>query len=197
MSRYLPSASYVLRTALRFACAVFRRCGRPLGVSSRLQPFGPSPFCKHLHPQFAIVDLQLRTVPSSAARCFASADFASLCVLEASAASRPPISHRAAFSGPVFRGCALRFAGPVFRGFDGYGLFRALRAAFVRPAKNARNDVHAVISDLSLVLPILCQCSEREAGIGPPPFVKKRASHASGGRSLKTPGDCPARENMV
>ena len=26
--------------------------------------------------------------------------------------------------------------------------------------KNARNDVHAVISDLSLVLPILCQCSE-------------------------------------
>ena len=28
-----------------------------------------------------------------------------------------------------------------------FGLFRALRAAFVRPAKNARNDVHAVISD--------------------------------------------------
>ena len=27
-------------------------------------------------------------------------------------------------------------------------------------AKNARNDVHAVISDESLVLPILCQCSE-------------------------------------
>ena len=41
-----------------------------------------------------------------------------------------------------------------------FGLFRAQRAAFVRPAKNARNDVHAVISDLSLVLPILCQCSE-------------------------------------
>ena len=35
-------------------------------------------------------------------------------------------------------------------------------AASVRPAKNARNDVHAVISDLSLVLPILCQCSGRE-----------------------------------
>ena len=69
--------------------------------------------------------------------------------------------------------------------------------ASICSAKNARNDVHAVISDLSLVLPILCQCSEREAGIGPPPFVKKRASHASGGRSLKTPGDCPARENMV
>src|SRR5699024_10565660 len=41
-----------------------------------------------------------------------------------------------------------------------FGLFRAQRAASVRPAKNARNDVHAVISDLSLVLPILCQCSE-------------------------------------
>ena len=40
-----------------------------------------------------------------------------------------------------------------------FGLFRALRAAFVRPAKNARNDVHAVISDLNLVLPILCQGS--------------------------------------
>ena len=39
---------FTFRTALRFACAVFRRCGRPLGVSSRLQPFGPSPFRKHL-----------------------------------------------------------------------------------------------------------------------------------------------------
>ena len=38
-----------------------------------------------------MVVLHLRTVPSSAARCFASADFASLCVLEASAASRPPM----------------------------------------------------------------------------------------------------------
>ena len=35
--------------------------------------------------------LRFRTVPSSVARCFASADFASLCVLEASAASRPPM----------------------------------------------------------------------------------------------------------
>ena len=33
--------------------------------------------------------------------------------------------------------------------------------ASVCSAKNARNDVHAVISDLSLVLPILCQCSEK------------------------------------
>ena len=29
--------------------------------------------------------------------------------------------------------------------------------------KNTRNDVHAVISDLSLVLPILCQCSDGRA----------------------------------
>ena len=34
--------------------------------------------------------------------------------------------------------------------------------ASVCSAKNARNDVHAVISDESLVLPILCQYSERE-----------------------------------
>ena len=40
-----------------------------------------------------------------------------------------------------------------------FGLFPPQAAASVRPAKNARNDVHAVISDLSLVLPILCQCS--------------------------------------
>ena len=52
------------------------------------------------YPQFAMVVLHLRTVPSSAARCFAPADFASLRVLGASAASRPPISHRAVFGRP-------------------------------------------------------------------------------------------------
>ena len=40
-----------------------------------------------------------------------------------------------------------------------FGLFPPQAAASVRPAKNARNDVHAVISDLNLVLPILCQGS--------------------------------------
>ncbi len=64
------------RAPRRFACAVYRQCGRTWGVSSglqprrghrwrstvrsvcsALQPFGPSPFCKHLHPQFASVDL--------------------------------------------------------------------------------------------------------------------------------------------
>ena len=54
-------------------------------------------------PQFTRVALHLRTVPSSAARCSAPADFASLCVLGAPVASRPPISHRAVFGGPVFR----------------------------------------------------------------------------------------------
>ena len=40
------------------------------------------------------------------------------------------------FAGPVFRGCgALRavLAPPPLRGFDGYGLFPPLAAAFVRP----------------------------------------------------------------
>ena len=54
-------------------------------------------------PQFTMGALHLRTVPSSAARCSAPADFASLCVLGAPVASRPPISHRAVFGGPVFR----------------------------------------------------------------------------------------------
>ena len=127
-----------LRTALAFGGAVFRRCGRLLGVSSRLQPlrglrrsqarlwlsllhwayyglfpplaaafvrpcaslarcsvpahfvcsalqpFGPSPFRKRLHPQFAIVDLHLRTVPPSVARCSVAAHCASLRVLATS-----------------------------------------------------------------------------------------------------------------
>ena len=53
-------------------------------VCSALQPFGPSPFCKHLHPQFAIVDLHLRTVPLLAARCSVAAHCASLRVLATS-----------------------------------------------------------------------------------------------------------------
>ena len=107
-----------LRTALAFGGAVFRRCGRLLGVSSRLQPLRglqrPAVGAgMHFYPQFAIVDPH-RTQSVLVAL----------------------VAHWAYF-----------------------GLFRAQRAAFVRPAKNARNDVHAVISDLSLVLPILCQCS--------------------------------------
>ena len=46
--------------------------------------------------------------------------------------------------------------------------------ASVCSAKNARNDVHAVISDLSLVLPILCQCSEIGLPIPPSREVLRR-----------------------
>ena len=84
--RAVSRTARALRAPLAFACAVFRvfalcrrrrpsvpalrtACARafsPSGlrlrttlrfVCSALQPFGPSPFCKHLHPQFAIVDL--------------------------------------------------------------------------------------------------------------------------------------------
>ena len=67
-------------------CASLARCSVPAHfVCSALQPFGPSPFCKHLHPQFAIVDLHLRTVPLLAARCSVAAHCASLRVLATSA----------------------------------------------------------------------------------------------------------------
>ena len=49
-----------------------------------------------------------------------------------------------------------------FAGFDGQQSGREnifLRKCKHLLPKNTRNDVHAVISDLSLVLPILCQCS--------------------------------------
>ena len=42
--------------------------------------------------------------------------------------------------------------------------------ASICSAKNARNDVHAVISDLSLVLPMLCQCSVAGSKILSLPF---------------------------
>ena len=76
-------------------------------------------------------------------------------------------SHRAAFSGPVFRGCALRFA-PCARHFNPSGLRRsqarlqlslltglttrcfAHRARASCAPQKCQNDVHAVISDKSL-----------------------------------------------
>ena len=148
------------------------------------------------HPQFAMVVLHLRTVPPSAARCFASADFASLCVLEASAASRPPMKAELpcllgllrpasatggglrapppvsakilrifergnckeaifALENGIFRRSALHaHASPQFSmvvplrsqarlrhsllHWAYFGLFRALRAAFVRPRRTRR-----------------------------------------------------------
>ena len=199
------------------------------------------------YPQFAIVVLHLRTVPSSAARCFAPADFASLRVLGASAASRPPISHRAVFGGPVFRPCGLRFAPcpqfamvvllrlaacstplliglttacfahcarpscaplaapslspslgssyrpalrwpgipglrtpfgrvlapPPLRGFDGYGLFRALRAAFVRFLNSRWSSCCAWrLAILPCSLGLLRPVSRTARGLrAPPPYT--------------------------
>ena len=112
-----------LRTALAFGGAVFRRCGRLLGVSSRLQPLrGPC----------------LRTACARASSRFA-----------ASNGQRPG------------REC----------------IFTA--NASVCSAKNARNDVHAVISDLSLVLPILCQGSVID--------MRKHFFQKSGGLGLEFP----------
>ena len=118
-----------LRTALAFGGAVFRRCGRPLGVCSRLQPLRglqrpATGTGMHFYPQFAIVDPH-RTQSVLVAL----------------------VAHWAYF-----------------------GLFPPQAAASVRPAKNARNDVHAVISDLSLVLPMLCQCSVAGSKILSLPF---------------------------
>ena len=101
-------------------------------------------------PQFSMVIPHLRTVPLLAARCSVAAHCASLRVL-ATPALRASAVRKAhlrcslfhwglrtglRFAGPVFRGCgALRavLAPPPLRGFDDYGLFPPLAAAFVRP----------------------------------------------------------------
>ena len=101
---------FTFRTALRFACAVFRACAlRVLGTSALRA--------------FTFLQAFASTVRNRRSASLAS----SLAAL---------VAHWAHF-----------------------GLFPPQAAASVRPAKNARNDVHAFISDLSLVLPILCQCS--------------------------------------
>ena len=182
-------------TLLRLAA-----CSVPLliGLTSRCFAHRARASCapRHCHPQFAMVVLHLRTVPSSAARCFASADFASLCVLEASAASRPPMKAELpcllgllrpasatggglrapppvsakilrifergnckeaifALENGIFRRSALHaHASPQFSmvvplrsqarlrhsllHWAYFGLFRALRAAFVRPRRTRR-----------------------------------------------------------
>ena len=103
-----------LRTGLRFASPVFRGCGRPLGCSS-IQHGRPTPSHR---PALTL------------ARCSAPADFASLRVLGAPAASRPPTlaSSLAALPAslgllrPVSRtarGLRAPLAPPPLRGFDG------------------------------------------------------------------------------
>ena len=104
-------------------------------------------------PQFSMVVPRLRTVPLLAARCSAPADFASLRVLGAPAASRPPLlasslvvlpaslgsSYRPALRWPGIPGLRTPFgrvlAPPPLRGFDGYGLFPPQAAAFARPSR--------------------------------------------------------------
>ena len=93
------------------------------------------------YPQFAMVVLHLRTVPPSAARCFASADFASLCVLEASAASRPPM--RAVL--PCSLGL-LRAVSPTGR---------ALRAPPATATSSIRNGRAAALTGSLATLPCL------------------------------------------
>src|SRR5699024_695270 len=89
-----------LRTALAFGGAVFRRCGRLLGVSSRLQPLRglqrpAAGTGMHFYVSHRPSIQHGRPTPShrpalALARCSAPADFASLRVLGAPAASRPP-----------------------------------------------------------------------------------------------------------
>ena len=70
-------------------------------------------------PQFTMVALHLRTVPSSGPGVpHLRTSLRSVSTIRH---GRSAPSHRAAFSGPVFRGCALRFA-PCARHFSPSGL---------------------------------------------------------------------------
>ena len=138
---------FLFRTALRFACAVFRACAlRVLGTSALRA--------------FTFLQAFASTVRNRRSASLAS----SLATL---------VAHWAY-----------------------YALFRPQGARFVRPAKNTRNDVHAAISDESLVLPILCQCSE-------PGLPAKRQPRLYFGRlerdisRLIKLGDCNCREHML
>ena len=182
---------FPFRTALRFACAVFRifappspyggavfrRCGRPLGVSSRLQPLRGlclRTACARASSRFAASNGQrsgreciftFRTDPQfsmvvplrSQARLWLSLlhwAYYGLFPPLAAASVRPCASlARCSGAADALWACPRAFSP------SGLHLF-----ASVCSAKNARNDVHAVISDLSLVLPILCQCSEVDEG---------------------------------
>ena len=163
-SRFAASGfAPILNSAWSSHCAHKLACGTPcfIGLTSACFAHSARPSCA---PALTL------------ARCSAPADSASLRVLGAPAASRPPGSHRARLLRPRPRlwrraGTArhiygLRFAGPVFRGCGAlravpqfsmvvplrsqarlrhsllhwayFGLFRALRAAFVRPRRTRR-----------------------------------------------------------
>ena len=135
------------------ACAVFRSCAPPSPSAARCSGAADAFWaCPRASSRFAAFACALR-------------------VLAPPAASRPPTASDR--DGNAF----LRFAPPCASLARCSGAADALWAcprafspsglhlfASICSAKNARNDVHAVISDLSLVLPILCQGSD----CGPP-----------------------------
>ena len=153
----------------------------------------------------------LRTVPSSAARCFASADFASLCVLEASAASRPPmravLPHWAYFA--LLRPQGARFVRPPatttstirngrLAAPDGlqyflahwayYGLFRAPRAAFVRPYQFPLKSCGFPGAETARKRFLLWKMGFSGAKIAPsPPYTPPGTIEAREGRALRAP----------
>ena len=102
-------------------------------VCSALQPFGPSPFRKRLHPQFAIVDPH-RT-QSVLVALVAHWAYFGLFPPQAAASVRPTKNARNDVHPTIRNG---RPAAPEGLQYSlvhwaYYGLFRAPRAAFVRP----------------------------------------------------------------
>ena len=109
-------------------------------VCSPLQPFGPPMFASSLAAFLALLGSSYRPalrwpgIPGlrSASRCSSNqhgrttAHASSLAALPASLGLLRPVSRTA-------RGLRAPLAPPPLRGFDGYGLFRALRAAKLRP----------------------------------------------------------------
>ena len=169
----------------RFACFDGQQSGREC-----IFPF-------RTDPQFSMVIPHLRTVPLLAARCSVAAHCASLRVLATSALRA--FTFLQAFASTVRNRRSASLASSLatlVAHWAYYALFRPQGARFVRPAKNTRNDVHAVISDESLVLPILCQCSE-------PGLPAKRQPRLYFGRlerdisRLIKLGDCNCREHML
>ena len=129
-------AYFRLRTGRAFGGPVFRVCALRFAPcarhSSRFAAFGsklPGPS----RPSASLIT----------ARCSGAADALWACPRRSSRFAASDV-RKAHLQCSLFHWglrTGLRFAGPVFRGFDGYGLFRALRAAFVRPFTQGRRLV--------------------------------------------------------
>ena len=102
------------------ACAVFRVCGCPLGMSSTLQPFGPP---------------GSHRARLTAARCSGAADALWACP-RASSPSGLRVRTDPQFSMVVPLRSQARLWHSLLH-WAYFGLFRAQRAAFVRPCANA------------------------------------------------------------